>query len=437
MIEFYITDQTIRFASPVIAANSRDYLTARFHFGGEDWEGCSKWAHFRQGETVYDLNLVNDEISSGMHLNLSVGLWEIYLTGHKGERRITTVPVLLRVRESGLIEEPLHQIPLSVAEQVDSKASLALEKAREIEEKLNSGALDGKDFQILGYYGSQAELEAAVTEPKRGDVYGVGAEAPYDIYVFDEQNQRWVNNGSIQGPKGDEGEDGATFSPQMDGSGNLSWVNDKGLPNPQTVNLRGDKGDTGPKGDSGESPYALAVKEGFSGTEATFNWSLAHIAGHAAQHKAGGTDPLTVEADSIAPGAVTRAKLAGDALYSPVRKYTATSYDIIADDLGKTLADGYSVRNNNITLTMSKALMDVAPVGAEIAFARTYNMKSIKLTTTGARIINIDAGQIGGASATVTLSLPERGSMFALKKIEQDNTYGSFWILTGNVEVEA
>lgn len=144
-----------------------------------------------------------------------------------------------------------------------------------------------------------------------------------------------------------------------------------------------------------------------------------------------------VSTGKIAPGAVTRAKLAGDALYSPVRKYTATSYDIIDDDLGKTLVDGFSIRNNNITLTMSKALMDAAPVGAEIAFARAYNMQSIKLTTTGARIINIDAGQIGGASATVTLSLPERGSMFALKKIEQDNTYGSFWILTGNVEVEA
>ena len=312
MIDFYVAEQTIRFASPVIAANSRDYLTARFHFSGEDWEGCSKWAHFRQGETVYDLNLENDEISSGMHLNLSVGQWEVYLTGHKDECRITTVPVLLRVRESGLIDEPLHQIPLSVAEQVDSKANLALEKAKAIEERIESGALDGKDFQILGFFESLEKLVAAVEKPERGDAYGVGAEAPYEIYVYDGLNKRWVNNGSIQGPKGDAGADGATFSPQMDGSGNLSWVNDKGLPNPQAVNLRGDKGDKGDKGDSGESPYALAVKEGFSGTEATFNWSLAHIAGHAAQHKPGGTDPLAVETDSIKAGAVTRSKLAAD-----------------------------------------------------------------------------------------------------------------------------
>lgn len=312
MMEFYIDGQTIRFTSPVIAANSRDYLTARFHFSGEEWEGCSKWAHFRQGETVYDLSLENDEISSGMHLNLSLGQWEVYLTGHREETRITTVPVLLQVRESGLIDEPLHQIPLSVAEQVDSKANLALEKARAIEERIESGALDGRDFRILGYYESLEALTAAVEMPERGDVYGVGAEAPYQIYVYDGLNGCWVNNGSIQGPKGDDGENGATFSPQIDGSGNLSWVNDKGLPNPETVNIRGDKGEKGDKGDSGESPYALAVKEGFGGTEATFNWSLAHIAGHAAQHKAGGTDPLAVETDNIQAGAVTRAKLAAD-----------------------------------------------------------------------------------------------------------------------------
>ena len=247
-----------------------------------------------------------------MHLNLSLGQWEVYLTGHREETRITTVPVLLQVRESGLIDEPLHQIPLSVAEQVDSKANLALEKARAVEERIESGVLDGRDFQILGFYESLEALRAAVETPERGDVYGVGTEAPYQIYVYDGLNDRWVNNGSIQGPRGDDGEKGATFSPQIDGSGNLSWVNDKGLPNPETVNIRGDKGEKGDKGDSGESPYELAVREGFGGTEATFNWSLAHIADHAAQHRAGGTDPLEVETDSIQAGAVTRAKLASD-----------------------------------------------------------------------------------------------------------------------------
>jgi hypothetical protein len=312
MIDFYITNQSIRFASPVIAANSRDYLTASFHFSGEAWDGCSKWVHFRQDETVYDLSIEDDALTAESHLNLSIGQWEVYITGTKGDSRITTVPVYIQVMESGLIDEPLHQIPMSVAEQVDSKANVALEKAKALEEAINNGTLDGRDFQILGYYASLEQLMAQVTEPERGDVYGVGAEAPYDIYVYDGMNKLWVNNGSIQGAKGDKGDNGTTFTPQMDDNGNLSWSNDGGLKNPKTMNLIGSKGDKGDKGQDGESPYELAVKEGFSGTEATFNWALSHIAAHAGAHKASGTDPLIIDGDNIEAGSISREKLAED-----------------------------------------------------------------------------------------------------------------------------
>lgn len=56
-------------------------------------------------------------------------------------------------------------------------------------------------------------------------------------------------------------EDGATFTPSVDASGNISWTNDKGLPNPTTRNIMGPqgpagadgaKGDKGDKGDQGE-----------------------------------------------------------------------------------------------------------------------------------------------------------------------------------------
>ncbi len=312
MMDFYVTGQSIRFASPVIAANSLDFLQARFHFSGDTWDGYSKWAHFRQGETVFDLNLIDDQITREMHLNLSLGSWEVYLTGVLGESRLTTVPVIVQVMESGLIDEPLHQIPLTVAEQLDSKASLALEKANDILETIESGELDGKGFQILGYFSDLDELAEEVTEPERGDAYGIGTQVPYDIYVYDGVGEQWVNNGSIQGPTGSRGDDGATFIPSIDDYGNLSWINDAGLENPDTVNIRGPKGDTGEKGDDGASPYELAVQEGFSGTEATFNWSLAHIASHASQHSSGGTDPLTIDGDAIQAAAVSRSKLADD-----------------------------------------------------------------------------------------------------------------------------
>lgn len=43
--------------------------------------------------------------------------------------------------------------------------------------------------------------------------------------------------------KGEPGDNGATFTPILDEEGNLSWSNDKGLPNPEPVNIRGPKGD--------------------------------------------------------------------------------------------------------------------------------------------------------------------------------------------------
>ena len=142
-----------------------------------------------------------------------------------------------------------------------------------------------------------------------------------------------------------------------------------------------------------------------------------------------------VETAKIKDANVTRAKLAQDALYSPITKPTTTTYNVVASDLGKTIVDAYSTRDNNLIWNLSKSLLDSFPIGTEIAFARIYTSKGITLSITGARIINADSGQVGGASQTVSFSLPEKGSMCALKKLENDSTYGSFWILTGNVEV--
>lgn len=65
----------------------------------------------------------------------------------------------------------------------------------------------GDGFKILGYYDNLPALESAVPSPAVGDPYGVGTAAPYDIYIWD--GTVWKNNGPIQGPAGQNGEDGA------------------------------------------------------------------------------------------------------------------------------------------------------------------------------------------------------------------------------------
>lgn len=113
----------------------------------------------------------------------------------------------------------------------------------------------GSGFVVKGYYGSASALQTSVRDPAAGDAYGVGAEAPYDIYIYDGVTGTWINNGPLQGAKGDAGPQGQK--------------GDKGDP--------GDTGPQGPKGDTGETgPQGPAGADGVTPTIGTNgNWYLA------------------------------------------------------------------------------------------------------------------------------------------------------------------
>ena len=49
----------------------------------------------------------------------------------------------------------------------------------------------------------------------------------------------------LSGAQGIKGDNGTTFTPSVDTNGKLSWTNNGGLSNPTTVNVKGQKGDTG------------------------------------------------------------------------------------------------------------------------------------------------------------------------------------------------
>ena len=136
----------------------------------------------------------------------------------------------------------------------------------------------GKSFEILGYYGSLAELEAGVPAPGPGAVYGVGTSAPYDIYVWDAANGAWINNGTIQGPRGEKGDTGAPGPQGPQGEkGEKGEQGQEGPAGPQgetgSQGPQGQKGDTGqqgpagPQGETGEQgPQGATGADGFSPT---------------------------------------------------------------------------------------------------------------------------------------------------------------------------
>lgn len=109
----------------------------------------------------------------------------------------------------------------------------------------------GRAFKISGYYTDLAALQTAVTAPEIGDVYGVGAAAPYNIFIWD--GTEWVDNDTIQGPQGPQGEKG-----------------DTGATGPQ-----GPIGDTGPQGPTGatgpQGPQGVQGPQGASIIGASFD----------------------------------------------------------------------------------------------------------------------------------------------------------------------
>ena len=110
------------------------------------------------------------------------------------------------------------------------------------------------DFLVKGYYGSVSALQASVKNPEVGDAYGVGAAAPYDIYIYDGVTGAWINNGTLQGAKGEKGEKGDKGDPGA--KGEPGETGPQGPTGPQ--GKTGPQGPTGPAGDNG-APGANGV----------------------------------------------------------------------------------------------------------------------------------------------------------------------------------
>ena len=116
----------------------------------------------------------------------------------------------------------------------------------------------GAGFLVRGYYETVSALEASVQTPAAGDAYGVGASEPYDIYIFDGVTESWVNNGPLQGAKGEKGDKGETGAQGPKGD-------------PGADGAKGETGAQGPKGETGqtgpEGPQGPAGKTPVKGTD--------------------------------------------------------------------------------------------------------------------------------------------------------------------------
>lgn len=123
----------------------------------------------------------------------------------------------------------------------------------EVDDPYDVGDLVGASDQVTGIHITIPVMKKIVTI-KNGIV-------TIDIKTEtgSRSTQTGTSGGSSSGGSGNpegggsegSGEDGATFTPHVDSEGNLSWTNDKGLENPETVNIKGQDGKDGKDGEDG------------------------------------------------------------------------------------------------------------------------------------------------------------------------------------------
>ena len=180
--------------------------------------------------------------------------------------------------------------------------------------------------------------------------------------------------------------------------------------------------------------------ERYNGTD--YDTLLPTPASHASTHQANGSDPLTLQAGNYGAlsiptsayqnASVSRAKLANDALYSPVVTKT-DSFSVLANEAGKTYFVNASTKD--VEVSVSSDVTAGLSVGVDFAVYWFY-ARSITLVLKNVRVcLQGDTTIYGGLNKQVRITINDIRSMVALKKMLQSSTNGDIWAVIGNVEV--
>jgi len=326
----------------------------------------------------------------------------------------------------------------------------------------------GKDFKILGFVATADELP---NDASAGDAYGVGENYPYDIYIYDGITNTWVNNGTIQGPKGEQGESAEITGATASVDANVGTPNVIVTAGGDTLHRTFDfafknlKGETGEKGDAGEAATitgATATVDNSIGNPAivvtptgtpnaqSFDFAFSGIKGEQGEKGDKGDSGVYVGsetipagynvkinpagnetdiADYLPAGSVTRVKLAMDALYSPM-EYFFTTYSFSINDVGKTIV---AAGTSECVATLTQETNDAMPLGAEINVF-WLGGANVKLQFAGdMRIVSPSMNVVKNGS----VNLKQLFTFVTLKKITVDASgEGDIWYLDGDVTVE-
>lgn len=244
MLTGIIRGQRLMLRTPIVVADSINYLTAKFAFDA-DWKGRVITAYFVCGDKTITAELTSGEITAEQGINLTAGRWELKLSGIKADSRVTAGPVWFDVLPFGAADGELPDISLTQYEQL-------LAKIGDMDELTTA---------------DKNTLVAAINEVAQsgGGSGGGGLPAggtPGQVLTRTASGSAWQDGtpGPVgpQGPEGKKGDKGDTGA-----AGETGPTGPKG-----EQGIQGPKGDPGAKGDTGEQgPQGIQGPEGPTGPQ--------------------------------------------------------------------------------------------------------------------------------------------------------------------------
>ena len=253
----------------------------------------------------------------------------------------------------------------------------------------------GDGLKILGQYATLQALQQAVPNPSAGDAYSIGASVPYSIYIWDEKNSVWVDNGQIQGPQGEAGQI-EIGTVETGAPGTAASVTNVGTAESAILNFVIPQGYTGA---AGSTWYSGAGINGTASTPTVFPGSGVASANPNDFYLNSGTTNvyrcITGGAPSVATWVYVMALNAGAVLYNLAQTLSTAQQQQAVNNIG-------ALSVNPQTLSTAQQQQAVNNIGALSVNPQTLTQEQQQQVTTN--IGAIPAANKGTAGGVATLN---------------------------------
>ena len=264
MMKFLVKQQKIEVLErEIIASDQIAFVLVKFVFDGA-WKTLHKVVQFTQCEETYNLVLGIEGTTCLLPSELHPGAVKMSLFGYDAESdttlRATTVPVTLHIRPSGFVADGDTPIPPTL--------DLYTQLLKKLDEKA-AGLQNGKDgFSpkvkaeqmksgvVITIVDADGETSATLHHGANGEK-GTDGKSAYQIAV--EQGYQGSESDWLSSLKGDKGNTGAKGNPGQDGADGKSAYAiavEHGYEDSEEkwlLSLKGEKGDTGERGEKGDT----------------------------------------------------------------------------------------------------------------------------------------------------------------------------------------